>query len=194
MSSLGLNSRYFSIGLVLSILLSLLAWGFREAPEAARRTFRHDILHRHEQRGMELYFRESWRACAEPFVQRPRLPPEDKLALPVYPGCEEKSRYEERVTCGIRRFARFIEDTRTDPPGSKRELVVVSFRINKTTGIMEDVRLRRCEDRRNGREALRVINLLVERGVRWSPAKRKGEPFSMELAVPIGFHGAGCGK
>ncbi|MBB4078982.1 hypothetical protein GGR28_001599 [Lewinella aquimaris] len=194
MNTFGLNSRFFAAGMVLTLLLSMLAWGFRQAPEAARETLRQDTRYGHERRAMEIYFNGSGRECGDISVQRPRLPPKEKLSLPIYPGCEDEAGYEDRVFCGIKRFSTFIETNRVHPKGSAREQVIVSFKINKSTGLMEALQVRRCKDHRNGQEALRVLNLLVERKVRWSPATKRGEPFDIELGIPVSFHGARCGE
>ncbi|WP_116107129.1 hypothetical protein [Lewinella sp. IMCC34191] len=130
-------------------------------------------------------------ACSTP--QRGKLPPPDQLTLPIYPGCEDRADYEERFSCGAERFYDFINSNKRDPAGSRKEMVVLEITIGGVSGRMEEVKVHRAVDQRNQREALRVVNMLVERDVRWTPGTRKGEASSFRLGIGIPFHGAGCG-
>ena len=209
-----LLSRFLTIGLALAALLSLLAWGFREAPAAAHEQLLADIEPAIAQPEpvvsdvMEERLLHTDRlASAAPeypvdatvflpncTIQRPSLPPQKEMTLPIFPGCEGEADYEDRVFCGFRRFAEFMNANKAEPVGSKRELVVISFVVHRETGAILDVALFEGQDQRNIDEALRVFNLLVERDVRFIPGTRRGEPVNFPLAVPVAFHGAGCGE
>ena len=189
MRTLGLHSRFFAIGTALSVLFALLTWGFQRAPEAARAALAQDVarLRSHSTAPNIAVFN------CDLEVQRPKLPPREKFTPPIFPGCEDEADYEKRVFCGFRRLASFIEDNRNDPQGSAKEVVMVGFKIDGQTGLMSDLYIKRARDERNSREALRVMNLLVEREVRWTPPTRDGESFDANLLIPVGFHGARCG-
>jgi hypothetical protein len=193
-----LNSPFFGIGVCLSLLFFLFALGLQQAPAAAERqlqavtggkapTCGSEIILVGGQHGMHLL-------TDRVDVQRPKLPPPAEFTLPIYPGCEGEADYEERVFCGFRRLATFIKENQRQPKGSTRERVIFSFEINKGSGLMENVQLQKGTDGRNVTEAQRVLGLLVDRGVRWTPATSDGEPFTIEIGLPFSFHGAGCGE
>ena len=215
-----LPSHFLTTGLLLALLLTVLVWGFQQAPEAARQTLLpppitplvevEPIRQVGPTEGFaELYLEEQmeqevrteliyatsflFNDCS---IQRPRpeLPPVDELTLPIYPGCEQEANYEERVFCGFKRLAAFIDANKVEPAGSQRERVGISFVIHRETGLILDVDVIAGQDQRNIEEALRIVNLLVERGVRWTPGTRSGEVVNFPMAIPISFHGAGCGE
>ena len=207
-------SRFLTIGLALAALLSLLTWGFRQAPEVAQQQLLADIepaaalpepVASDAMEALPLHPTPYAFAQTEAAVdatallsgcniQRPSLPPREEVTFPIFPGCEGEADYEERVLCGFRRFAKFIEANKIEPDGSKRERVGVSFVVHRQTGAILDVEVFHGQDQRNIDEALRIFNLLVERDVRFIPGTRRGEPFNFPLAVPVSFHGAGCGE
>lgn len=189
MQTLGLTSRYFTFGAMLSLVLAVLAWGFREAPAAAQATLNQDIVSLSSAPFIDIFPLD-----CNGQINRPRLPPREKLSLPIYPGCEGKADYEERVICGLNRFSKFMNENTQQPTGSKRENVIVGFTIDKVTGLMHNLHIRRGADPRNREEALRVVKLLEVRGVRWTPATKEGVPFDANLAIPVSFHGARCGE
>ena len=215
-----LPSRFLTIGLLLALLLTVLAWGFQQAPDAARQTLLPTLstplvevapvpyvastegfadLYLEQQKEQELRTELIYATsfllndCS---IQRPRpkLPPVEEMTLPIYPGCEGEADYEDRVFCGFKRLAAFIEANKVEPEGSKRERVGISFVIHRETGLILDVDVIFGEDGSNIEEALRIVNLLVERGVRWTPGTRGGEVINFPMAIPISFHGAGCGE
>ena len=129
-----------------------------------------------------------------PAAARGKLPPPDQLTLPIYPGCEDRADYEDRFYCGADRLSAFIKANKQDPAESRKEIVAIDVTIGRVSGKMAEVKVSGGIDVRNKREALRIINVLVERDVRWTPATRKGEPTCFRLRIGIPFHGAGCGK
>ena len=209
-----LLSRFLTIGLALAALLSLLAWGFREAPAAAHEQLLADIEPAIAQpepvvsdRMEERLLDTDRLASAAPeypvdatvflpncTIQRPSLPPQKEMTLPIFPGCEGEADYEDRVFCGLRRLAEFLDANRVNPTGSKRELVIITFVVHRQTGAILDAEIFKGQDQRNIDEALRVFNLLIERDVRFTPGTRKGEPFNFTLGAAVSFHGAGCGE
>ena len=202
-----LLSPFLTIGIALAALLMLLSWGFRQAPEAAQRQLLVDMeaasvpvrplpveaipeVYAEQDAQTEMIYTTTLFNCN---IQRPSLPPREEMTIPIFPGCEGEADYEDRVFCGFRRFAEFISDNKVEPEGSKRERVGIGFVVHRQTGAILDVEVIQGKDQRNIDEALRVINLLVERDVRFIPSTRKGEPINFPLAVPVAFHGAGCG-
>ncbi|WP_104418082.1 energy transducer TonB [Neolewinella xylanilytica] len=175
MAKLGLSSGYFFTGLVLSVLFLL----FNTESVLV------DVANRDAMPAFQMD------ACYS--VQRGQLPPVDEMTLPIFPGCEGEAEYEERFFCGLDRFFAFINDNKREAKGSKKENVVVAFTVGRVSGRMADIEIEEGTDRKNREEALRIINLLADRDVRWTPATLRGEPSCMRLAIAVSFHGAGCG-
>jgi hypothetical protein len=211
MPPIHLPSRFLTTGLFLALLLTLLAWGFRQAPDAARQQLLvvepaavpvepmvADVAVDHYTE--QLAWVEQLHATTLLYndciqrPSRPKLPPQEEMTLPIYPGCEQKADYEDRVFCAFGRLKAFIESNKKEPKGSKRENVALSFVIHRQTGEMLDIEVFAGEDQRNIDEALRIVNLLKQRGVRWTPGTRHGEPINFPMGIPISFHGAGCGE
>ncbi len=175
MPKLGLSSGYFFTGLVLTVLFLLFSTEsvLVEVPNGTKAI---------------TYYTD---ACQS--AQRGKLPPVEEMTLPIFPGCEGVADYEDRFYCGLGRFFEFINDNKLEAKGSKKENVLVSFTIGRVSGRMTDVKVEQGTDRKNIQEAMRVINLLVERDVRWTPATVRGEPHCIRLGIAVSFHGAGCG-
>ena len=212
-----LPSRFLTTGLFLALLLTVLAWGFRQAPEAARQVllptlstplvevepisyvgptegFADLYLEERAKRDIQSELTDANTFFLDHCIQRPRLPPPAELTAPIYPGCEGEADYEERVFCGFKRLNNFIETNKVEPEGSLRERVIWSFDVDEHTGLMDNMQLRRGLNDRNIAEAERILRLLIDRQVRWTPGTRQGEPATFTVAIPVSFHGARCGE
>jgi hypothetical protein len=194
----GLQSPFFGIGVCLSLLFFLFALGLQQAPAAAERQLEevtgrmvpycsNEFIVVSPGQEYSLY-------AVEGDIQRPKLPPTKDFTLPIYPGCEGEADYEDRVFCGMKRLRQFINDNQAQPNGSAREIVIISFEVDKETGLMRDPLLRKGKDHRNVKEAQRVIQLMIDRGVRWTPATKKEELITIEFGIGFSFHGARCGE
>ena len=175
MRKLGLASGYFFTGLMLTLLFLLLNT--------------ESVLVNVPNKKATIHYTVD--PCQS--VQRGRLPPPDRMTLPLYPGCESQAEYEERFFCGLKRLFSFVQDQKQESEGSKKENVVIAFTIDEVSGKMGDLEVRKGSDTRNIREALRIVQLLVDRDVRWTPGTVKGEPTAVRFGIAISFHGAGCG-
>ncbi|NJB87390.1 hypothetical protein GGR26_003170 [Lewinella marina] len=187
-----LSSRFFLTGLTLAMLLTAASFGYRQGYGTAEATPAAEVVVEAEAQScdagpgfnpMKIY--------GLPFAFRPKLPPKEKQTLPIYPGCEGEADYEERVFCGFRRLLAFIEGEQRQPPGSAAERVFVKVMID-AHGRMQNPEVARGTDPRNRREALRVVRILVDRDVRWTPATVEGVPRARAFVIPFSFHGAGC--
>lgn len=182
-------SRFLLTGLIVAMLLTAGTFGFRRGYDGAAErgddsaTARDICAPGAGWNPMKVY--------GLPFTLRPELPSEDKLTLPVFPGCEGVGDYEERVFCGFRRLLAFIDDEQRQPPGSAAERVFVKVWID-LHGRMTDPRVIRGEDQRNRQEALRVVQLLLDRDVRWTPATLQRVPQGRAYVIPFTFHGVAC--
>ncbi|THH39248.1 energy transducer TonB [Neolewinella litorea] len=185
-----LNSRFLLTGLLLAMLLSAAVFGFRRGYSADPKVAPERVEEAADHCGdgtawnpMKIY--------GLPFSYRPKLPSEENMTLPIFPGCEGQSDYEERVFCGFRRLLAFVDDHQYQPPGSAAERVFVKVTIDQY-GRMATPEVTQGADLRNRSEALRIVNLLMDRDVRWTPATRGGIPEARAFVFPFTFHGATC--
>ncbi|THH39247.1 energy transducer TonB [Neolewinella litorea] len=174
----GLPSRFFLVGLLLSAVVSLVAWGFRTAPDAARQQLMEQTRPRQEirveQRTTVRHHRHGGR----------------RMQSPLFPACPNQPDYQKRKRCADRELLQYVQmhlkhpETLTGPATGS---VVVRFRVEASglTGQPEVVRSSHPAFGRAGREVVRRI--LHEHPV-WEPALRGGRPVASEFILPIRFH------
>jgi TonB family protein len=109
----------------------------------------------------------------------------------MLPGCEEAALgKEEKVKCAQQLLLGFVYENIIYPEEARtlgaEGTVVVRFIIEKdgslsTKEILKDI------DGGCGQEVLRVIDLLSSTGVRWIPAKNKGQEVRSRITLPVKF-------
>ncbi|MCF6213050.1 MAG: energy transducer TonB [Flavobacteriaceae bacterium] len=106
---------------------------------------------------------------------------------PVYPGCEGKSKAEQKkcLSQSITKlvYKKFNVDLASDlglTPGKKR--IFVMFKIDKT-GRVVDIRAR-APHKRLEKEAKRVVSLIP----RMTPGKQRGRAVGVKYSLPIVFN------
>ena len=176
MEKFGLSSGYFFTGLVLAACFLLVD---RDA-----------VLVRVPDQGVNVTYRMGYCQATD----YGRLPPPEQVTPPIYPGCEDVADFEDRFFCGMERLDAFIKDQQREPAGSKKESVEVAVTIVRESGKMTDPEVKGKPDPRNAREALRIVQLLIDRDVRWTPGTIHGKPGSIRFRIVVPFHGAGCGS
>ncbi|WP_157974433.1 hypothetical protein [Lewinella sp. IMCC34183] len=127
-----------------------------------------------------------------PTVPRLRVPGPERRTLPVYPGCEDVPDYEQRMVCSFRALNAFIRQQQQDPTGSPAEVLMVNATV-LASGKLVNARIRQDADPRNSEEALRVVRVLQEGDVRWTPGTVAGRPTAMPVKLTFRFHRAACG-
>jgi protein TonB len=110
--------------------------------------------------------------------------------MPYFPGCEERGGLVERKACGDSLLQNFIYNNLVYPPEAREQkiegTVVVSFVIGEE-GSVRDVRLVRDIGGGCGEEAVRIVNLMVERQIRWVNRGSRTGPEAVQFHLPVRF-------
>lgn len=110
--------------------------------------------------------------------------------MPTFSGCAHLTDYPERKKCSDENLVTFIRNNIQYPLEAREEniegTVVVSFVINKV-GRLEDINLIREIGGETGTESLRVINLMNDLPVGWTPGKQQGKVVKVKYNIPIRF-------
>lgn len=111
--------------------------------------------------------------------------------MPRFPGCEEQdlSAYEKRQ-CSNRKLLEFIyEEIKYPEEARKNEvsgMAVVQFIVEKN-GSVSNVQAIRNIGSGCGAEAVRVVERMNERGIRWIPGKQNGKKVRVQFNLPVSF-------
>ncbi|WP_116107130.1 energy transducer TonB [Lewinella sp. IMCC34191] len=178
MQQFGLNSRYFSLGFILSVVLTLLAWGFSTAPEVARQR----LLPPSETT-------EYWSSA----VELPLVTVTDsgtRIVPPLYPACSNVPEFVKRRQCADQSMLKFIYDNIRYPKEGLDEgaggTVVVRFPIDARgqTGLPVIVR---SPHPALSDASLKVVERMLRRNPIWEPARENDKPVASEFNLPIRF-------
>ena len=185
MRILGLTSRFFLVGLTLSMLLCLVAWGIQQAPHAARqelsRVTGKDLHSRtyarhHPQR----LHRSSWREHHHLVVDQ----------YPLFPGCAEFPDFSERKECADQKMLRYIYEHLRYPDAARKQglegMVVIRFSVDQGGRASSPVIVREPHPLL-GRAALKTVQQMLQDNPIWEPGQDKGNPAAAQINLPIRF-------
>ncbi|KAA3622982.1 MAG: energy transducer TonB [Bacteroidetes bacterium] len=128
----------------------------------------------------------------------PPPPPSSSDEVPVlvkrqprFPGCEDiAGTYEEKRKCADQKFKDFIYKHLEYPDSARvhkiEGIVIVSFKIDKG-GNVKDIKVVKDIGGGCGEEAVRVIQLIPDKGWKWIPARFYGRPGDIMFNVPVKF-------
>lgn len=109
--------------------------------------------------------------------------------MPLFPGCETLAG-KERKMCAQKALMNFIYGNLRYPVEAEWDevegMAVVSFVIEKD-GSVSYPRIARNPGSGTGEEALRVVNLMNERGIRWIPGQQNGKAVAVQFNLPVKF-------
>lgn len=110
--------------------------------------------------------------------------------MPLFPGCGEGLKYPEHKKCADSLLVAFIYENLRYPyqawQDSVEGMAVVSFTVEKD-GSVADVRAVRDPGAGTGAEAVRLVNLMQEQGLRWTPGTQVGKPVRVQFNLPVKF-------
>lgn len=110
--------------------------------------------------------------------------------MPRFPGCEELPTAGEKKQCSDRKMLDFLYQNLTYPALARESCVegttVIQFAIEKN-GSVTDAKVVRDIGAQCGEEALRVVNLMNEQGLKWVPGKQRGQVVRVLFNLPIRF-------
>ena len=106
--------------------------------------------------------------------------------MPLFPGCEEITIYEERKTCAEGRMLQFLYQNLKYPPEARDNgiegIVVIRYIIDKDGTILEPEVIRDIGGG-TGQEGLRVVKLMPK----WNPGMQEGKAVMVYFNLPIKF-------
>lgn len=111
--------------------------------------------------------------------------------MPRFPGCEDLGgTMDEKKTCANRKLYEFIYKYIQYPALARENNIqgnaVISFVVN-SDGSIEQIQVLRDPGAGCGDEAARVIKLMNEKDIRWTPGKQRGKPVRVQFILPIKF-------
>lgn len=180
------NSPYLRLGLLLALALTAAYFAYQNLfPEPPPAPGLQEIPATVDCDGEATYvFAEEWRHFP---ARRPKLPPPEVVTLPQFPGCESVEDYEERVFCSFSKLREFIQGNLDFPPGAEEGIVIASFSVGKDTGKLQNEEIVIAPNRAMEAEALRVLRIIKERDIRFTPGTIRGQPACLRLNMPIVF-------
>jgi TonB family protein len=111
--------------------------------------------------------------------------------MPRFPGCEEEEMTEEeRNACSQQNLLAFVYDQVVYPQEALEQeisgTVVLTFVVNKDGSVSSPAIVKDigggC-----GQEALRVVKLMSDSGIKWIPGEKSGQPVNVKMTLPVRF-------
>ena len=111
--------------------------------------------------------------------------------MPRFPGCEDiEGTEQDKKVCANKKLLDFIWKNLKWPSlahdAGVQGTCVISFMINQE-GMIENPRIVRDIGAGCGEEALRVVKLMNEKGIRWIPGVHRGRNVKVQYNLPIKF-------
>ena len=110
--------------------------------------------------------------------------------MPRFPGCENKGSEAEKKQCAQQELLKFIYKNIKYPAIARENGVegtcVIQFVVEKD-GAIADAKVVRDIGAQCGQEALRVVNLMNQKGLKWTPGKQRGRAVKVQFNLPVKF-------
>jgi TonB family protein len=111
--------------------------------------------------------------------------------MPRFPGCEDAGlSVDEKKACADKNMLEYLYQELRYPEVARKNsvegMVVVGFVVNKD-GTISDAKVLRDIGANCGDEALRVINSMNEKGIRWVPGRQGGKAVAVQFNLPLRF-------
>lgn len=110
--------------------------------------------------------------------------------MPRFPGCEDLGSAAEKKACADKKMLEFIYKNIKYPAIARENGVegtcVVQFVVDRD-GTIKDAQVVRDIGAQCGQEALRVVNLMNEKGIKWTPGKQRGRNVKVQFNLPVKF-------
>lgn len=132
--------------------------------------------------------------CGGPYPPAP-APWEEEIfkvveEMPRFPGCEELPAAVEKKQCAEQSLLEFIYRNIRFPAAACEAAIestaVVRFVVEKD-GSLSGAEVMRDIGAQCGQEALRLVNLMNNQGLRWTPGKQRGRPVRVQYIIPVKF-------
>lgn len=110
--------------------------------------------------------------------------------MPRFPGCEDLNTKQEKQQCADRKLLEFVYKNIKYPAIARENGIegtcVIRFVVDKS-GQIKDIEAVKDIGGQCGQEALRVVNLMNQQGLTWTPGKQRGRPVNVQFNLPIKF-------
>jgi len=110
--------------------------------------------------------------------------------MPLFPGCNDQSTTRHKKECSDSLLLKFVYDNLQYPytawHNSVEGTAVIGFYIEKD-GTVTEPEILRDPGAGTGAEALRIINLMVEQNLHWTPGEQMGKPVRVRFNMPVKF-------
>lgn len=110
--------------------------------------------------------------------------------MPLFPGCDDLSSKEERKKCSDRELMSFLSNNIKYPAIARENGIegtaYITFVVEKN-GRITDPEITRAPGGGLGEEALRVIKLMNEKGITWTPGQQRKVPVRVMFTLPVKF-------
>jgi periplasmic protein TonB len=125
----------------------------------------------------------------------PPAPEEDEIfkvveEMPRFPGCENEATTEAKKACADKKMLEFIYKNIKYPAIARENGVegtaVITFVVEKD-GTVKEARIVRDIGAQCGQEALRVVNMMNESNLKWTPGKQRGRSVRVQFNLPVRF-------
>ena len=125
----------------------------------------------------------------------PPAPEEEEIfkvveEMPRFPGCENEATTEAKKACADKKMLEFIYKNIKYPAIARENGVegtaVITFVVEKD-GTVKEARIVRDIGAQCGQEALRVVNMMNESNLKWTPGKQRGRSVRVQFNLPVRF-------
>lgn len=109
---------------------------------------------------------------------------------PLFPGCEDLGTYQKKQECAAAKMEEFIQGNLRYPESAREKgiegTVLVSYIVEKD-GRVSNGKVIYDLGAGTGKEALRLVNLIGEKGLKFSPPKSDGRAPRVMYILPVRF-------
>jgi protein TonB len=109
--------------------------------------------------------------------------------MPQFPGCSETEQ-EAQAKCSHKKFLTFIYENlkypKEDADKGVEGLVLLNFVVT-AKGKIKDISTKKSLSKACDAEGMRVVELMNEKGVLWSPGIKDGKAVDVVLTLPLKF-------
>lgn len=109
--------------------------------------------------------------------------------MPQFPGCNE-AEAEAQEQCSQKKFLAFVYKNLKYPKEAAKEevegMVLLSFVVT-TKGTIKDISIKRSLNKACDAEAIRVVELMNEKGIRWTAGQKDGKAVDASFILPLKF-------
>jgi periplasmic protein TonB len=111
--------------------------------------------------------------------------------MPRFPGCEDQGgTAQEKKACADKKMLEFIYKNIKYPAIARENgvegTVVIQFVVERD-GTITDSRIVRDIGAQCGQESLRVVNLMNDQNLKWTPGKQRGRAVRVQFNLPVKF-------